>query len=522
MRRAMLVSEGSGPLEAANSLNQHQSHDHPFFGQIFLAFMLNVFGYPGFADPSTDNTQSIYDMYFVPRLLMGLLAVIDTFLVYKIAEKRYSRSVAFIASVLFAVMPMTWLLRRILLDSILLPFLLSSILFAVHYSGGMNQNRKGKPEMQAVIFAGIFLGLAIFTKIPAITFIPLVSYLLTSNSTNGNWRTRWKTLGILFIPVILIPALWPIHAIRNDQVNELMDGINWQLNRSPKPLFDPPQSVIEIDPVIVALGIIGGIYVTIRRDFIFILWAFPYILFLYLINYSLYIHIVLLFPLFCITAGIFVESVSRKLGDLKRQNNTGATISNKVLKDQNRITKYLDSEYIVSYVHAKKLGHIYRIFLLIRKIEVQIIPSRVWIIAVSLIGIFGFVSTAMLISTDVNSSFFDAYTAFVERLPDTGISKAQGDGVTLITSTKWGIYFFWIPKYVFNKNIAFLRDSPDEIAQTEKTIIIGSGLENQDEKIGSTLIGKVNNTARNYDYTKYPYTNMRYNELADIEIRANY
>ena len=62
---------------------------------------------------------------------MGILAVVDTFLVYKISERRYNRNVAFIASVLFAVMPLSWLLRRILLDSILLPFLLSSILIAI-------------------------------------------------------------------------------------------------------------------------------------------------------------------------------------------------------------------------------------------------------------------------------------------------------------------------------------------------------------------------------------------------------
>ena len=62
---------------------------------------------------------------------MGLLAVIDTFLVYKIAERRYNRTVAFIAAILFAVMPISWLLRRILLDNIVLPFLLCSILFAV-------------------------------------------------------------------------------------------------------------------------------------------------------------------------------------------------------------------------------------------------------------------------------------------------------------------------------------------------------------------------------------------------------
>ncbi len=73
-------------------------------------------------------------LYLVPRVLMGILAVVDTFLVYKIAETRYNRKVAFISATLFAVMPSTWFLRRIYLDSIALPFILLSILFAVYYA----------------------------------------------------------------------------------------------------------------------------------------------------------------------------------------------------------------------------------------------------------------------------------------------------------------------------------------------------------------------------------------------------
>lgn len=78
------------------------------------------------------SVSSIETLYLVPRLFMGLLAVIDTFLVYRIAEYRYNKTVVFIAAVLFAVMPITWILRKILLEPILLPFLLLSILFALY------------------------------------------------------------------------------------------------------------------------------------------------------------------------------------------------------------------------------------------------------------------------------------------------------------------------------------------------------------------------------------------------------
>ena len=121
LRRALLVLEGQGPEESGTYF------DHPYFGQIFLAFIFKIIGYPDSLNPKPGDVQSIEMLYLVPRVLMGLLAVVDTFLVYKISDRMYGRKVAFIASIFFAVMPMTWILRRILLDSILLPLLLTSI-----------------------------------------------------------------------------------------------------------------------------------------------------------------------------------------------------------------------------------------------------------------------------------------------------------------------------------------------------------------------------------------------------------
>ena len=91
--------EGLGPQEA-------YYYDHPFFGQIFLGGVLKVIGYPESLNPSPDE-HSIESLYEVPRVLMGILAVIDTFLVYKISERMYNRNVALFASILFAVMPVT-------------------------------------------------------------------------------------------------------------------------------------------------------------------------------------------------------------------------------------------------------------------------------------------------------------------------------------------------------------------------------------------------------------------------------
>ena len=129
MLRTMHVLEGLGPQEPKNIFTK--PFDHPYFGQIFLAATLGLSGYPASQSPSKVNIHSIEMIFFVPRVLLGILAIIDTFFVYKIAERRYTnQKIAFIASVLFAVMPITWILRRVYLDNLLLPLLLCSGTFS--------------------------------------------------------------------------------------------------------------------------------------------------------------------------------------------------------------------------------------------------------------------------------------------------------------------------------------------------------------------------------------------------------
>ena len=74
-------------------------YDHPYFGQLFLAGALGIVGYPDLLNPRISDIYSIEMLHLLPRLLMGILAVFDTFLIYKIAERRYSnRNIAFIGS----------------------------------------------------------------------------------------------------------------------------------------------------------------------------------------------------------------------------------------------------------------------------------------------------------------------------------------------------------------------------------------------------------------------------------------
>ena len=301
MHRVMHVLEGIG-LHEPRSIYPH-SYDHPFFGQIIMASIFAIVGYPDSLGPtfssssSTVTTHSIETLWLVPRVLMGLLAVLDTFLVYKIAERRYNKTIALIASILFAVMPLSWILRKIFLESILMPLLLSSILFAVSRVKKENnfQNKylvnttiKKKnvtDNLPLILISGIFLGISIFTKVPAFTMIPLVGYFIFTNNNNS-----WKSLVLWFIPVILIPLFWPAYAIIVGDFNLWVEDTTWNMQRpdfvSNSPLsgslLNTLKYIFQIDPILFILGIAGIIYSELKRDRFILLWTIPFLVFLFL------------------------------------------------------------------------------------------------------------------------------------------------------------------------------------------------------------------------------------------------
>jgi hypothetical protein len=527
VRWALHYLAGLGPQE-------RQLYDHPYFGQIFLAGVFKIIGYPNSLHPSvngSDTGKSIETLWLVPRVLMGLLAVVDTFLIYKISEYRYNnRKVAFIASILFAVMPITWLTKRIWLDNIQLPFLLSSILFAVYpYSlkrnsskevdekenrdsnssstsqRQSNTNSNAKKNIVAALLSGIFLGLAIFTKIPAITMIPMVGFLiLMSNNSNIinrdkgkatkkdsrlrsiislRYNKNLKILGLWFTPVILIPAIWPAYAISVNQFDDWLNGVYYQTNRTTvklSPLFDGLSDLFRIDPVLMILGAVGFIYMaSVKRDIFLLLWIIPFLIFYYLLGHFTFFYFNLLIPAFCIAAAGFIVEISNKIKSKKLQ-----------------------------------LRH-----------QQQIVPF----IIISVIGIFGFISTILLITTDA-SSFQIKTAAFVAQYlnDNKNISSNNGnDGLTIISSQ----IYSWIFRYVFNdadalnyrdytsiKSDKFLlvldryfsnyishnaADSEDDDSSSRQSKHIKQLelLNNSSKKIATFKFNP-----QNIDYDKYPYS----------------
>ena len=471
IRRALHVLEGLGPQESTST----SWYDHPFFGQLFLAFMFKVIGYPDSLNPQAGEFHSIEMLYLVPRVFMGLFAVLDTFLVYKIGDKKYNMKVGFVAALLFAVMPGTWLLRRVLLDSILLPFLLSSIFLAI----SINERRPQSDLVKSLsinmknnlltILSGVFLGLAIFTKIPVFSMIPLIAYLIISKSKYNNNRTRLKILGMWFIPVILIPALWPISAFTINQFDDWKEGVLSQAGRNNEGLARMMETYYRLDPVMLTMAMLGLAYAVIRKELFTVTGIVPYLIFLYFIGYVSYFHIVPVLPLFCISAAWLLVDAPTLIWHKLRYPS---------------LSKYAFGS-----------------------ITIVVIISGI-----------GLISTSMLLVLDTSRAQIQAAVY---------ASRHLVDNMTLISSPVYS----WVPLYVFNYSQtpeSFWAVPEGKVQYDYVFLLVDVHMERIMKRELPNVWSLYNSTAlsaqfrsetTNYDLSKYPYTNlqvMREGDLVDI------
>jgi hypothetical protein len=498
IKRALFILSGLGLQDPSSRFDHSQdstsSYDHPYFGPLFLAGIFKIIGYPQVLN-TTPDVSSIETLSSIPRIIMGVLSVLDTFLVYRITERRYNSKVALFASVLFAVMPLSWFTRRIVLDSIMLPFILTSILLILE----IRSNPKYIHLL--VIVSGICLGLAAFTKIPSVTMIPLIAYLIYQDTDRTKFSSafRLKMMAIWIIPVILIPLIWPVYAFVSGHFNEWADGVFWQsLGRQNKgkSLFDIVDSAWRSDPVLLILGLAGNAYLTIKRQFFPILWLVPYVAFLYFVGWVTHFHLTLLIPVLCICVG-------------------------KLIYD------------IPAIIHLKK-------------------NLPVSTILISGIGIFGLISTVILISTNLSYVQFAAvaYTSnemFHANMESSNTNHkssnisqsndSKNNQITIISSP----IFSWVYKYVFDNDYTFSHDRDTQPIKTQKLIllvdstykhVLGGG-EGENATQVERLKNIFNNTeivalfkddASNYNRKYYPFTGI---DSANIgsrteEIRANY
>lgn len=444
MYRAMHIMAGEG-------LQTGSFHDHPFFGQLFLAGFLTLTGYPNSLNPST-NADSIQMLYFVPRVLMGILAVVDTLLVYKISERCYSKNVALLASVLFAVMPITWFMRRILLDSILLPFLLTSIMFAI-YAKGSQKNKL------LVVLSGIFLGITIFTKETMFVMIPLIAFLVYQSNKNRRMLVLW------FIPIILIPLIWPIQSLQDNQFHLWVQDILFQVHRQNHNFGNILGNFFMFDPVLLILGLSGIAYAIMKKDSVILLCFIPYVVFLAALGYVQYFYWIPVLPILCIAAAKFIIELTKK----------------------------------TNIQHA--------------------LPF----VITACIVVFGFTMSFFLVTTNVTSQY-DAAAYVIQNVRNNTLNH---ENITIVSSPVYSWIFKYV--YHMTNILPDYRDVLFYPLPTNHVVLIADphikenlndGKQIQDLYNNSTLIKKFRSEVSDKDLGKYPFTNMFVtNEGTEIEIR---
>ncbi len=499
LRKAISTEIGQG-------LQPQDRYRAPYFGQIFLAGIFNIIGFPNVETFGEKNP--VEQLYLVPRVIMGILAVFDTFLLYRITEYRYGRNVAIIASILFAVMPFTWMIRRIFLETIQLPFILTSILLILNLgrdhklqSSSPSQSQlKPQKDMEqpsqlqvnqqqqleqtqkqayqseytklTLIISGIFLGLAIFTKIPAFTMIPLGIIMVYMVTRKKKYVLLW------LIPVLLVPMLWPIHATLSGDMNDWIDGVRYQVSRD-RPLINTINTFFQIDPVLFILGMGGLVYAVIKKDYFLLLWTIPIFVFLQAIGYVSSFHLILLLPPFCIAGATMIEKIGNNIANVRLKN-------------------------MLPYIR------------------------------IAVIGIFGICSITMLITLNMNSTYYQALAFVLSNLPDSNsnaTSISPADKVTLIGNPQ----YFWIPEFVFNKTFDAKNFYSKTPFKTDKYLmIIDSGFVRILNGDNSSRLNLAYNATHNLarfeqnitggtDINKYPFTNLRLSpETRFIELRSNY
>lgn len=448
MRRAMNVIETGNPQEGI-------FYDHPYFGQLILGGFLKIINFPQSTfSPSYETEDSLEMLYLIPRVLMGILAVIDTFLIYKITEKKFGKKVAFIAAILFAVMPMSWFLRRILLDSIMLPFALSSILFALY-----SQDSQRKHLL--IVLSGIFLGCAIFTKIPAFTLMPLIGYLIY------NANKKIKYVGLWIVPVFLIPLIWPLHSMHLGEFDFWLKDVLWQAGRGTGGIGPIISYLFEMDVVLMSLGFAGIAYAVIRRELFVILWFVPMILFFATIGFLQYFHWIPLIPIMCIAIALII--------------NTG-----------------------------------------IKKIQKNSLQNYGYVGCIVIIGVFGLTVSSIVINSDMSSSQFDALSFVIQNINQTDVTTVSGPVYSWILDDVYDRenvlvdYSVILFHPIETENILLISDPHFKLD-------FNRGSELEDLYVNTSLIKEFTGNVGNIDTSKFPNGNFNFaREGGLIEIKKNW
>ena len=532
---AVHIDEGIYMFRAMHFLNNGnfdwdvQIYDHPYFGPILLGTVLFIINFPVLVTTDIIQNEEFGLTYMIPRILMGGIAVLDTLLIYAITKIRYGTNAAFISSLLFSVMPLTWSIRRVYLESILLPFLLFAILLIVYVGSLHNLENRTKHfifrnKSLLVSISGFAIGLAIFTKIPIITMVPLLLYHIY------RFDYKVKLVALFIAPALLLPLIWPAYAIYNNEFDQWLNGITIQINREnnaiPFALFE----MLSIDPILILISIMGIIFVITRKDYFLILWVAPFILFFSLfINYANWFHLIPIIGAFCISAGVFIDWLIKKSGKWRIWTISAMTLV---------VLAGLFST--ISVITTNVSAFQFQIF---SYLQMNLLPHTKDFSLVDSTGV-------PLIQTDSNYLTENQNLNKTSRdLMPHDLNNSELSSTTIISSP----IYSWVYRYIYNNNNTWTSYTNSENIQTDNVVLIvdryfreyltkdpkNNTLISKDNTqyynevpLGSLYLFKLytelNSTMRfegnaeNYDVNKYPFTSLRFNYGGSpVDIRTN-
>ena len=511
------VDEGTYMFRAMHFLTTgmtdwHASfYDHPYFGPILLASILKVIDFPSIIGSEVQNYSSIYSSYTIPRIIMGIFAIIDTLLIYVITKIRYGRKVAIISTLLFSVMPFTWALRRIYLESLLLPLVLSSILIVVY----LNSLNSLKPKISwiLILLSGILMGLAIFTKAPLVAMLPLLIFYVYK------YNRKISQTALFVAPVIIITLIWPLDALIKGEIDLWMLGITSQIERQNDSILNSLYDIFLVDPIILTLGLVGLIFAIIKKDIFLILGIIPFVIFFtFFISYVNWFYLIPIFGFLCISSGVLFEWLIRYFSKYKAVTilipvivivfggfSTFALISTNVSSFQFEAMSYLNSILLGNPEHETKTENMYNNqtdisndFFQYDEIQNEANFDNEW--------------TPNKSTVIIASPIYSWIYKFMYQYENTFYSYSENKDIKN-ASTVILVLDRYFRDYLTNNAESRNNSWNQNLATSEKLYTAFTGLNTSKYFTGNS---------KNYDFYQYPYTSMRFNlGGSPIEIRSN-
>ncbi|MDN5847089.1 MAG: hypothetical protein L0H53_12545 [Candidatus Nitrosocosmicus sp.] len=490
-------------------------YDHPYFGPIILASLLYIINYPAIIVSDLNDHSSVELAYIVPRLIIGFFFILDTILLYAITKIHYNRDAAIISSLLFSIMPLTWAMRRIYLESILYPFLLSSILIVVYLKSSKNLSMKTGNFL--ILVSGIMLGLSIFTKAPLIDMIPLLTFYIYL------YKRKIIQVFLFLIPTISIPLLWPIDAAFSGEFDQWTIGVISQLERQNDSILNALYDLYSIDPILLVMGLAGTIFAVIRRDFFLIMWIVPFlIIFSFFISYVNWFHLIPIFGLFCIASGVMIDWIIKRSSKARI---IPISIISVVMVIGFFSTLVLISTNISSFQY-QSMTHINTLLSRVTELPVQYHDKTIS------------APFLTLNKVDQNIDSMDTTPHYPEN------NNAPHNYSTVIISSP---IYSWIYKFIYNYNNTFSSYTDNkEVKKDDKVILVldryfrdylVNNVESRNKSWNSDLTTSTNlynafvglnstkyfyGTTSDFDLSQYPFTSMRFNMGGSpVEIRAD-